>query len=185
MKTEPRSACGDSEGKESTPSGCKVSVVSQVLNTPLPRSPPPSFSGNCYSCGQQGHSKKYCQQGRGSRRLGSAEEGQYRYNPCCWHCGQVHRFSGCPHSQVMAIMPDLGNGQGLGNGTGNQPAVPRLQSVRCHAAGARTVQVRVQVDGKPCDLTVDKGAECTFVQMGVTEAPNPPCSTGTTVRGNR
>ena len=30
------------------------------------------------------------------------------------------------------------------------------------------------MDGKPCDLTVDTGAERTFVRMGVAAAPNPP-----------
>lgn len=30
------------------------------------------------------------------------------------------------------------------------------------------------MDGKPCDLTVDTGAERTFVQSGVAAAPNPP-----------
>ena len=98
---------------------------------PHSRSPPPpgTFSGKCYSCGQQGHSRRYCPQGRDSSRLGSAGQGQYRYNPCCWHCGQAHRSNDCPHSQAVAFTSDTGNGPRLGDGAGNQPTVAGPQSV--------------------------------------------------------
>lgn len=34
--------------------------------------------------------------------------------------------------------------------------------------------VQGQVDSKPCSLTVDTGAKCTFVHTGVMVAPDPP-----------
>ena len=47
-------------------------------------------------------------------------------------------------------------------------------SVRCHAAGAHTVRVAGLVDGKPCDLTVDTGAERTLLREGVLDRRDIP-----------
>ena len=110
-------------------------------SSPLSRSPPPPsgiFRGNCFSCGQQGHSKRYCPQGgsSSSSRLGSEGQGQYRYKPCCWHCGQTHRSSDCPHSQALAFKPDLGN-WGTGPGTRQQSRGPSPFKVPHHRRSCR------------------------------------------------
>ena len=49
------------------------------------QSPPPGeFRGNCFGCGQPGHSRRYCLQ----KKQGRTTPEQYKYHPCCWHCGE-------------------------------------------------------------------------------------------------
>ena len=44
----------------------------------------------------------------------------------------------------------------------------------CHAVGSHSVQVQGQVDDKPCNLTVDTGAEHTFLcEDAVMADPEP------------
>ncbi|KAK8405564.1 hypothetical protein O3P69_001841 [Scylla paramamosain] len=53
------------------------------------------FRGKCYSCGQQGHTKRYCPQGSSSGKAVNGRAGQYQYKPCYWNCGQGHKTAEC------------------------------------------------------------------------------------------
>lgn len=108
----------------------KVRARKGRVGTPRSRSPPPSggFRGNCYSCGQPGHSRKYCSQGKSSGKPDSTGAGQYQYKPCCWNCGQGHRTRECTRVPAKDSKRATGNQEGLAGGVGRQPESPRPQS---------------------------------------------------------
>ena len=88
------------------------------------QSPPPGeFRGNCFGCGQQGHSRRYCPQ----KNQGKNTPGQYRYRPCCWHCGRGHVTSSCPSAPPTVTAQ--GNPAGLEAGAPNQPAPKGPRSI--------------------------------------------------------
>ena len=102
----------------------------RVGTPPSSSSPPPGdFWGKCYSCGQPGHSRKYCSQGKSSSKTDSAGTGQYQYKPCCWNCGKGHRTPECTYVPASGSKQAAGNQPGLAEGVGRQPENPRPQSV--------------------------------------------------------
>ncbi|KAK8373004.1 hypothetical protein O3P69_012493 [Scylla paramamosain] len=71
----------------------KKGAVQKAYSSPSP--PLGEFRGKCYSCGQQGHTKRYCPQGSSSGKAVNGRAGQYQYKPCCWNCGQGHKTAEC------------------------------------------------------------------------------------------
>ncbi|XP_063875862.1 uncharacterized protein LOC135108633 [Scylla paramamosain] len=121
----------------------KKGAVQKAYSSPSP--PLGEFRGKCYSCGHQGHTKRYCLQGLSSRKAVNGRQGGW---------GKRKEAGG------------------RGRAPAREPETPVRLS--CRAEGARTVQVGGQVDGKSCCLTVDSGAERTFVQDGVVATGQPP-----------
>ena len=77
------------------------------------------FGGRCWSCGQQGHTRRECAAAPRSPRSRSAERGRQRApSTCCWECGETgHLARSCP-----ARNP--GNGPGLGHRAGQPTGRP-------------------------------------------------------------
>ncbi|XP_076051361.1 uncharacterized protein LOC143031438 [Oratosquilla oratoria] len=94
-----------------------------------PASPSGEFWGKCYSCGQQGHSKKYCPQGTHGGKAVGAGAGPHRYKPCCWSCGEGYKTAGCAIVSDEDSKKVAGNWEGLAEGVEYQPEDGRPQSV--------------------------------------------------------
>lgn len=109
----------------------KVKARKGRVGTPPSTSPPPSgvFRGKCYTCGQVGHSKRYCSQGKGDSKPDSAGAGKYQYKPCCWNCGKAHKTPDCTHAPAGDSKKATGNQEGLAEGVERQS-----DSSRPHAA---------------------------------------------------
>lgn len=94
--------------------------------TARPRSPPPGvFRGNCFRCGQLGHSRKYCPNGESQAR---SPPRRFQYRPCCWNCGKGHQTSSCPAVPPTVTAQSEGNSNRLGGGAQDQPVPMRPHS---------------------------------------------------------
>lgn len=104
----------------------KKGAVQKAYSSPSP--PLGEFRGKCYSCGQQGHTKRYCPQGSSSRKAVNGRAGQYQYKPCCWNCGQGHKTAECALVSPRDSKEAGGNGKRLVEGVERQPESQRPQS---------------------------------------------------------
>ncbi|KAK8389181.1 hypothetical protein O3P69_020863 [Scylla paramamosain] len=104
----------------------KKGAVQKAYSSPSP--PLGEFRGKCYSCGQQGHTKRYCPQGSSSRKAVNGRAGQYQYKPCCWNCGQGHKMAECALISPRDSKEAGGNGKRLVEGVERQPESQRPQS---------------------------------------------------------
>ncbi|XP_076052774.1 uncharacterized protein LOC143032188 [Oratosquilla oratoria] len=110
---------------------CKVRARKGKVDKPpsRPASPSGEFRGKCYSCGQQGHSKKYCPQGTSGGKAVGAGTGPYGYKPCCWSCGEGYKTAGCAIVSDKDSKKVAGNWEGLAEGVECQSEDGRPQSV--------------------------------------------------------
>ena len=69
-----------------------------------------SFEGQCYSCGEYGHSARFCPQGKGKAK------GKGKEQTICYNCGNTgHIAASCPEGRGKgATMAWLNQGQGKG-----------------------------------------------------------------------
>ncbi|KAK8377054.1 hypothetical protein O3P69_013598 [Scylla paramamosain] len=104
----------------------KRGAVQKAYSSPSP--PLGEFRGKCYSCGQQGHTKRYCPQGSSSGKAVNGRAGQYQYKPCCWNCGQGHKMAECALISPRDSKEAGGNGKRLVEGVERQPESQRPQS---------------------------------------------------------
>ncbi|KAK8373716.1 hypothetical protein O3P69_015673 [Scylla paramamosain] len=104
----------------------KKGAVQKAYSSPSP--PLGEFRGKCYSCGQQGHTKRYCPQGSSSGKAVNGRAGQYQYKPCCWNCGQGHKTAECALVSPRDSKEAGGNGKRLVEGVERQPESQRPQS---------------------------------------------------------
>ncbi|KAK8375220.1 hypothetical protein O3P69_009716 [Scylla paramamosain] len=104
----------------------KKGAVQKAYSSPSP--PLGEFRGKCYSCGQQGHTKRYCPQGSSSGKAVNGRAGQYQYKPCCWNCGQGHKMAECALISPRDSKEAGGNGKRLVEGVERQPESQRPQS---------------------------------------------------------
>ncbi|KAK8373833.1 hypothetical protein O3P69_012516 [Scylla paramamosain] len=104
----------------------KKGAVQKAYSSPSP--PLGEFRGKCYSCGQQGHTKRYCPQGSSSGKAVNGRAGQYQYKPCCWNCGQGHKTAECALVPPRDSKEAGGNGKRLVEGVERQPESQRPQS---------------------------------------------------------
>ncbi|KAK8375623.1 hypothetical protein O3P69_008434 [Scylla paramamosain] len=104
----------------------KKGAVRKAYSSPSP--PIGEFRGKCYSCGQQGHTKRYCPQGLSSGKAVNGRAGQYQYKPCCWNCGQGHKTAECALVSPRNSKEAGGNGKRLVEGVERQPESQRPQS---------------------------------------------------------
>ena len=128
------------------------------------------FRGSCWGCGERSHMRSRCPRGRRTHSLDRLPP--YNFEFCCWSCGQLgHVSSAC--SQPKDIV-QAGNGTGLGGGRtpASYPMAPR--NVNCLYTAIRAVQVDGILDGKPCHMVVDTGAERTFVREDVVSMQHLP-----------
>ena len=77
------------------------------------------FRGACWRCGQVGHRRSECKEGRKTRSLDDLRP-RSPTSPCCWNCGQQgHMRSSC--TQLQDVMLVGGNLDRLGAGATAQP----------------------------------------------------------------
>ena len=101
----------------------------KVVKSPSSPSPPPGeFHGNCFGCGQKGHSRKYCPQGKSGGKADTAEAGSTQYKPCCYNCGKGHRTAECTLVPATDSKEAAGNRKGLAEGVERQSEGKRPQS---------------------------------------------------------
>lgn len=104
----------------------KKGSVGKSSSSPSP--PPGEFKGNCFSCGQQGHSRKYCPGSKSSRKAGGTGAGPTQYKPCCYNCGKGHRTSECTLVPATDCKEAAGNRDGLAEGGKRQSEEKKPQS---------------------------------------------------------
>lgn len=100
-----------------------------VGKSPSRSSPPPGeFKGNCFSCGQQGHSRKYCPGNKSGGKAGGTGAGSTQYKPCCYNCGKGHRTSECTLIPATDSKEAAGNRDGLAEGGKRQSEEKKPQT---------------------------------------------------------
>lgn len=130
------------------------------------RSSPVGFRGSCWGCGQVGHKRYQCRRGQRTRSL--ERPATTSFQPCCKSCGQYGHFS------IACKSP--GGKRSIAGWWGQQRVSDKVApcNLSCRRTSAPTMKVQGFVDGQPCQMTIDTGAEGTFVRPDLVATRNLP-----------